>query len=55
MSSKRSFRCGAHHFDDIAEGIRRRCQDKRDIGWEIGVVTVQFTLATVCIPLRKPH
>ena len=57
MNALQAFAHGAGHpaVDDIAERIRRRCQDKRDIGWEIGIVTVQLTLATVCIPLRKTH
>ena len=41
--SLEAFAQGAGHtaVDDIAERSRRRCQDKRHIGREIGVVILQ--------------
>ena len=44
---------GGPAVDDIAERSRRRCQDKRHIGREIGVVIFQLTLSTYSL-LRKP-
>ena len=53
--SLQAFAHGAGHpaVDDIAERRRRRCQDKRHIGREIGVVIFNELLAQHYIPVQE--
>ena len=55
--SLQAFAHGAGHpaVDDIADRRRRRCQDKRHIEREIGVVILQWTFGTALYPCSGSH